>query len=375
MSEILETFREATRITCMVHQQLDGLVTERLNALGARTVLVEKGRCVRQRVHSRMLGLPGLKVDINDEPIEIFRATVSRDAAPRVLRELIEAVDLRSPGRGSVYAQDILEISRRPPPEIEPDSETPGGIPRELTLFTAILSKPGSGEGLARIALRLGAGVPMVSLGIGTGLRDRLGLLRITIPPEKELMQLIVPTHDADGLQRLLVEEGRMDRPGGGFLYQTHIRAGVVDPLVRIGRQEHAASMEQIIAAMDDLQRGTSWRKRFDGVEIAAHAPRRRKPNHRELVFVCPEGLARTYARAAIRAGAAGVTLSRVRCLSFSDQEEGVAARERGILCIPAEIQENVLDSIRSEANACGDSLCRLQIQDIPSVFSYQSRS
>ncbi len=374
MSDLMDNARDVTRITCMVHQQLDESVVEKLRGLGTHTVLLENARCVRQHVRSRLWGLPGFKVDLMDAPMEIFRTTVPRESALRVMRELAEAVDLQTPGRGSVYAQDIREISRSVPPEIEPAPGDLGGILRDLTLITVILSRSGSGEALARIALKLGAGVPVVSLGTGTGLRDRLGLLRITIPPEKELIHLMVPTHDAAGVQRLLVEEGRINRPGGGFLYQTRIRAGIVDPLVRIGRQEHAASIEQIIAAMDELQRGTSWRKRFAEADFANREVGRPPSRHREIVFVCPEGRSRDYARTAIRVGAPGATVARVRCLSFSDVEGGVAARERGILCVPALQEEAVLNALCEEAASGDDNLCRLQSLEVPGVFFHNPR-
>lgn len=374
MSDLIEQASEVSRITCIVHQQLDGLVTECLRALGAQTVLLESARCVRQRVRSRFFGLPGVRVELNDSPMEIFRTTVRREAALRVLRELVEAADLRTPGRGAVYVQDVLELSRFDPPHIEPDDDATGGAMRDLTLISGILSMPGSGEELARIALKLGAGVPVVSLGVGTGIRDRLGLLRITIPREKEVVRLIVPSHDAAALQRLLVEEGRLDRPGGGFLYQTPIRAGVVDPLMRIGRQEHAASMEQVIAALDDLKNGTTWRKRFAGLDPADHGATRLLRNHREIVFSCSEGRADGLVQAAVRAGAAGATTSRVRCLSFSDVEGGIAARERGILCVPAALQGAVLESLRCSAESCSDGVCRLQVVEAPAVFSHSRR-
>jgi hypothetical protein len=43
----------------------------------------------------------------------------------------------------------------------------------------------GLGDPIARIALELGTCVPAITFGIGTGLRDRLGLLRIAIPAER----------------------------------------------------------------------------------------------------------------------------------------------------------------------------------------------
>lgn len=374
MSEALERRHEVTRITCLVHQRLDARVTDCLRALGARTVLLENARCVRQRVRPHAFGLPGSRVELDNAPVEIFRTTVPQPAAARVLRALADAVDLRTPGRGAVYAQDLVELSPQEPPSIEPDSGMPGDLLRDFTLITAILSLPGRGQELAGIALKLGVAVPVVSLGEGTGLRDRMGLLRVTIPPEKELVHLMVPSHDAQGLQRLLIEEGRLDRPGGGFLYQTPVRAGIADPLVRIGRQEHAATMEQVIAAVDELKKGTEWRKRFVGFDRREGAAGRPVQAYREITFVCTEGRSPDLVRAAMRAGAQGATVSQVRRLSFSESEGGLAARERGVLCVPRAQEQAVVEALQRATSTCPDPMCRLQILDASGVFSHMRR-
>lgn len=373
MTEIPEQARNVTRITCMVHQRLGSRVSECFRALGALGVLVENARCVRQRERARIWPFAGVRVELDLAPMEIFRTTISRDATAAVIRKLVEAADLDTPGRGAVFAQDIVEIGGLEPPAMEIESEFPGSVLHDLALITGILSRSGSGEALARIALKLGAAVPVIGLGTGTGIRDRLGLLRITVPPEKDVVHLMVPAHDAADLQRLLIEEGRLDRPGGGFLYETPVRAGVVDTLVRMGHQEHAASIEQIIAAVDNLKKGTSWRKRFAGIEDRrATADRRRRSKFREVIFVCAEGRAEDLVHAAMRAGAPGATIARVRCLTFSDVEGGVAARERGVLCVPHTLEQPVLEALRGVMEDGPDPVCRIQAVDAPAVFSHQ---
>lgn len=376
MSDAPVEARDVMRITCKVHQRLNAQVTACLREMGAHTVLVESARCVRQETRPRPFRLPGMRVGIQDAPVEIFRTTVKPEDAVAVLQRLRAVLELDTPGRGTVLAQDLREFSRQAPPEsLEiPEDADETGLLKDLTLITAILSTAGGGEGLARVALRFGAGVPVLTLGEGTGIRDRLGLLRIAIPPEKELVQVVVPTQDAAGIMRLFIDEARLDRPGGGFVYQTRLRAGVVDSLVRIGRQEHAASMEQIIAAVDDLKRGTGWRRRFAGMDPGAEGLSRARRNHREVTFVCAEGRSEGFVQRAMRLGAAGATVTRVRCLSFSDVEGGIAARERGVLCIPAALEEAVMEGLLSEMAQDPDGAARLQILDAPSVFSHQRR-
>ncbi len=368
--------KPATRITCMAHRLLARPIMERLTSLGAGAALVENARCVRQRVRARGWGLPGQATDLDDSPMDVFRVAVAREAADRVARELIEAGELRTPGHGMLYAQDLVEYSRAEPPAIDPDPDTRSdGMLRDMALLTCILSMAGSGEQLARIALTLGAGVPVVSRGIGTGIRDRLGLLRIAITPEKEIVRLMIPAHDADGIRRLLIEEGRLDRPGGGFLYQTPIRAGLADPLLRIGRQRHAASMEQIIAALDDIKAGTAWRKRFVAIEDRPeHVARLTRRHYREIVFTCSEGRADDWVRVAMTAGADGATTSRARRLGADSAEGAGVARETGVLCVPSAMADAVLEALRDFAARSDDSASRIQALDAPAVFTHQRK-
>lgn len=374
MSDSTNLSNDVTRITCAVHPRLGAQVTECLVALGAHTLLVENARSVRQRIRPRAWVLPGHRITLENSPMELFRTTVPRDAAPRVLETLNQTLDLHTPGRGTVYAQEITEYSQLDPAVIEP---SPGPeetiLPRDFTLINGILSKTGGGERLAECALRLGACVPVVTRGTGTGLRDQLGLLRITIPPEKEIVHLMVPAHDATGIQRLLIEDARMDRPGGGFVYQSPISAGLVDPLLRIGRQEHAASMEQLIAAMDEIKHGTGWRKRFADLEDDERNARFiSKRDYTEITLVCSEGKADDFVHAAMDAGAGGATTGRVRCLSASDLEGGVGARERGVICVPASVRDKVVDALRHTCQTLNDPLCRIQVLKAFSVFFHQ---
>lgn len=365
-------FVEASRITLTVHHDIETEVGPILKEIGVKKVFVENARCVRQKMVRRFLGLPGLKVELSDSPNQIYRFSVSRQAASGITCRLIEQLKLQTPGRGSVFTQDLLEMSGAGVDEPEITAPKYERLLEDLILITGIQNKSASGQTLFKVALRLGVGVPVVGAGIGTGIRDRLGLLRITISPEKELVFLMVPRHDASGLQRLLIEEGHLDRPGGGFIYQTPIRVGMVDPLIRIGRQEHAASIEQIIAAIDDLKKSTSWRKRFFGVESTDSGTI--GFNYREIGFFCPEGSGDAMVEAAMRSGAEGATVSRVRLFCFKEEDENRSiSGEHGILCVAAAKEKTVLQVLQKIAEEFDHDNWVLQSLHASSVFSHKS--
>ncbi|ORC38440.1 hypothetical protein B4O97_01400 [Marispirochaeta aestuarii] len=369
--------RKAVGVTCIVHKSLRKQVMEFLEETGVGKIYVEAGKSERLFIRSRPFGLPGTRQVLHDSPAEIFRFSISTGDTQYVLNSLIAAAELDVQGRGMIFSQKIYEYSKDSLPII-PAGEKSGEIDTKysllpgLSLITCILSRPGSGEELSRTALELGTCVPIITNGRGTGMRDNLGLLRITIPSEKEIVQLIVPEYDADNIIQLLIEEVKLNLPGRGFLFRTPIGMGVVDTRLRIGRQEHAASMEQIISAIDELKMGTHWRKRFSGTENSSFGnPSHLLFNYKAISFVCREGKGDSLVNRAMEKGAPGATISRISCLNLQDREGDSAARERNVICVPNNLAEKVIDAIFHEEEIIEQFLDHLWIQDAPSVFSY----
>lgn len=404
MSDALPSPQEATRITCHVHHRMSGRVIETVSALNIPTVFMESGRSVRLRMHSRPFGLPGNTTSLQDALADLLTFSVSRRDAPSVIQAIVDAGELYVPGRGTIFAQDIVEYrsSEILPLEVldqvEIDQSEMGQsdmgqsdthekrsrlsrhqhrrLPiNNLALLTCILSMPGSGEQLAQAALELGTCVPVITLGAGTGLRDLLGLLRITIPPEKDIVHLVVPAHDTKSIVRMLIETTKLNRPGRGIIYQTPARLGMIDTRLRIGPQEHAASIDQIIAAIDELKADTTWRTRFSPLDEAAIGV---SPpllaNQFEITIVSHEDNAADLVSRALRAGAVGATTARVRRLVPAEANEGIAARERTVIVVGASVRDAVVRTLL-EANFIGeDRTNRLQILSVPAAYTHIQR-
>ena len=365
-----------SRIVCHVDHHLSPRVTDCMSRIGVRRLLVEGGRAVRLSLRSRPFGLPGTVARHHGSPVDLFRCTVPRESARSIVADVVAAAELNVPGHGSILVQDATEYrsATRAAVDASPatDADRVTLLP-DLALVTCILSMPGTGEQLARVALELGACVPVVTLASGTGMRDRLGLLRITIPAEKEVVHLAVPAHDANSIVRLLLEEVRLDRPGQGLVYRTPVRLGLVDTRLRIGKQQHAASIEQIIAALDELKSGTSWRRRFPEIDRGAVGENLRiLPNQREITIVCAEGRSGVLVESALRAGAGGATTARVRRMRNGDREDSSAARELSTLVVSDSACSSVTDALLEAIAAGGEANERIEVLESPAVFSYR---
>jgi hypothetical protein len=251
----------------------------------------------------------------------------------------------------------------------------PAKVRRSLTAITCILSHPGAGNALARLALELGVCVPVISAGAGTGLRDRLGLLRVTIPREKEFVHLIAPAHDAEGILGMLVEAGQLNQPGRGFVYTRPVDLAVLNTRLRVGRQRTAASIEQIVAAIDDLSGGTGWRRRYPELELFQPPDRRTLSRELcELTLTNDEEHTDDFVQAAVAAGAAGATRAEVGRIDPGD-DAVAAACERTVVVVPAARRHQVVQALLAVAARSAVVAGTLEIAAVLAAYSYAPRA
>ncbi len=197
--------------------------------------------------------------------------------------------------------------------------------------------------------------------------------MHITIPPEKEVVRLLIPEYDSGSIMQLLIEGMRLNRPGSGYIYGAPVNAGLLDTRLTIGFQKSAASMEQIIAAIDQLKSGTAWRKRFADIEPdRINAAHRLMADGREITVNCLEGGLAGLVAAAMEAGAGGATTFRLRRLLASDDDSASAARESAVINVPAPISGQVIQAILDTRPMDSDSAGRIQVLDVPMAFNYR---
>jgi nitrogen regulatory protein PII len=87
-----------------------------------------------------------------------------------------------------------------------------------VQLITCVVQR-GKGEAVAKAAMKAGAPAATVYFARGTGIRERLGLLRIAISPEKEVIDIVISDDKANAVFDAMVSEGKLDTPGMGFIY------------------------------------------------------------------------------------------------------------------------------------------------------------
>ncbi len=373
MGKGIYTPHRVSRITCIVNQLLADKIIDFLKKLKV-IVYDETGRVVRERIHARSFGLPGEIVKIENTSVKIFRFTVPRENSESIINVLVKIGNFNKPGIGSIFSQELMEFSKEPP-DFDVDvlneylsDDLQFNLLNKLSYVICVLSDSGSGDQLAKIALDLGICVPVITFGTGNDIRDQLGLIRITIPAEKEIVHLVMPEQDSDSIIKLLVEHGRLDKPGKGFIYQTPVSLGLIDTYMKIGKQKNAASMEQIIAAIDQLKTNTNWRKRLDADAENLKIGKSMMPQDNcEVSIISDEDRIDILRETCLDIGASGAITSKVIPRTY--KESTVTNMIRSAISVPAHMTDNVVDKLLSVSTIKEESIDRIQVLDSPAAY------
>jgi len=110
----------------------------------------------------------------------------------------------------------------------------------DLALITCIVQR-GVADDVVRAAQEAGAQGATVFFARGTGVRERLGILGLAVEVEKEVINIVVATDQADRIFERMFAAGKLDTPGMGFMYVTPLeKAATFIPPEMAARLGHA---------------------------------------------------------------------------------------------------------------------------------------
>ena len=92
-------------------------------------------------------------------------------------------------------------------------------------LITCVLQKELAEDVLAA-AKNIGAQGATISYARGTGIRERMGLLGVTIDEQKEVIRIIVSEEQANLVFEAMYLAGKLDTPGMGIMYMVKLDRG-----------------------------------------------------------------------------------------------------------------------------------------------------
>ncbi len=104
----------------------------------------------------------------------------------------------------------------------------------DVALITCIVQR-GKADGIISAARDAGAQGATVHYARGTGVRERLGILGVAVEVEKEVIEVVVSTEQADRVFERMYLAGNLGTPGMGIMYMTPLEkaATYVPPEIR----------------------------------------------------------------------------------------------------------------------------------------------
>lgn len=373
----MNTERSIIRITAVLKK-----------SIGQSTGLVEKGvlpamnlmtgrSLVLQTLHPLVAAVaPGMS--LVGDPVDVISFLVAKDLEETALGAVIAHFGLDKPGRGSVFSEEVLLVNShdlcREITSLEGKNERPH-FQGKLTGICCIVQR-GQGDRLARVALDTGTCVPTVTFGEGTGLRDKLGLLRITIPAQKDIVGFVASSYDAETVMDMMIDIGKLDQPGRGFIYLYPVAQGSIDMKVTRGTGRQAASPEQMIVALDELKGGAEWRRREMATDKAAGSQRSYLRDLVELRLLCNEGKAADLVACAMGVGAAGATISKMRhvCMSDSPLSKVSPAREVSAMIVGRQQVPTLMEALEKVGAFSDSTHGQVQMSPVPKACTYMAK-
>jgi len=368
----METIKTA-QITCTLYRSFTAKALAALKELGVREYQLQASRAVVLRRKTGVLGI-GAGIGLEEQPADKIYFQVKVTEAERALQGLSAACALHVPGHGSVFSEEvgIVEGSFWEVGELTPLAGAERiAVQENLASITCTVQR-GRGNNLVKAVLNLGMPMPQVTAGDGTGLRDKLGLIRVAMPTAKDVVHAVVAGHEATDIFGALIDAGRLDHFGAGFIYCSPLDRGVLNNMVIRG-QRHSASIEQIIAAVDDMKGSAEWRKRsLEGGERGVRK-RRYIEGQVNLILICNEGRANDLVQAAMAAGAIGSTISRLSHARTDGASSPVSpAREISELIIGVENVESIRAALQEAGVFNRETAGFIALKPVSLAFTHQ---
>ena len=92
----------------------------------------------------------------------------------------------------------------------------------DALLITCVVQKD-QAEQVLEAAKNAGAQGATISYAQGTGIRERMGLIGVTIDEQKEVIRIIVSEDQSNLIFETLYLAGQMDKPGRGIMYMSKL--------------------------------------------------------------------------------------------------------------------------------------------------------
>lgn len=371
--------KKVVEITIVARKEIASTVFEDLESIGLEYGNSIAGRRDLLQERKGLSKMFGTGKSILYDPIITITFLVSSGIEEAIINFIINKGGLNIPGKGSVFSKEVTLIKAHEQCQENKIQNIETKMRRLFSDLTGIccIAHKGDGDLLGKVGLETGGGIPAITLGIGTGLRDKIGLWRVTIPAEKEIVNLVTTSHNVESVMEMMIDIGALDQPGKGFIYLYPIKMGLVDVKAYVGLRRQAASIEQIVTVIDEMKGDTKWRRREFSKYRSAGKKRKYLNDLVNFTLICNEGRAPDLIKAAMAAGAGGATISKLnyRRTEKSESNKISPAREISEMIISENQIERVAKALEEngalDENTCG----QMFYSTVPKAYTYTRKS
>jgi len=255
------THEHHSLVTAILPRQSASRVLDEVLASGAPEGMAmnARGALLKRRGLQSLLPVPSLEQ-------EVLQFLVPTEDADTLMEQIVMVGKLRRFGAGSIFTVPCEQlVCADDYPLWQPGRYTFRSVAFDIKFKTGLvalthIADRGNAEPIAQAAIRAGAQGATITYVRGYGLRDRLGLLRITKSHEKELITVVADEYDRDAVFEAMARAGRVDQPGRGLIYQLPIAKGLTNLASVFQAHRHSASIQQMVRAIDELHGSTDWR-------------------------------------------------------------------------------------------------------------------
>ena len=359
------------KVTAMLHRNISSKAVSALKSAGVKDIYLNPGRIPFLAYHS------GIKAVFKPQslvsyPAEIITCFVE-PAVEKVAMEILSvAGNMEEPGKGSVYTETIQMSSRSTlfhcDKVVSPINQNQHFY-HDLTAIQCVVQR-GQGDKIAQAVLEMGSAVPVITYGTGTGFRDQIGILRITIPADKEIVNLVVPSWEADYVMEAMISAGQLELPGRGFISTRNVSMGRLDTKMTNETNVHAASLEQIIHAIDHLNDSMEWRR---NTRKSSASSNRLFFTGMELKVFCNEGTGLGLAEEAMKIGVGGATIEQQNLRGEAEVNKDYLSRAREVcrMFTTEEVANKFLQKLK-DIGAFSDKVQAVAyFSEVPKAFTY----
>mgnify|MGYP001159359261 FL=1 len=361
--------RNISKFTCSVYRFVSPLVAETLKRCSIDEYFLQPAKALVSVDRRRFLLSGG---GYMENIMDTYHFSCETEREVSVFEQIVKNLSLDQEGRGSIYVEPaiIVDNSDNIAENLGNCVLDVGNVATKLTGIYCIIQR-GRGDIIAKTAIDTGTSVPAIYYGVGGGIRDRMGLIRITIPAEKEMANIIVTEHDCAGMMNILIDAGNLDRPGMGFILNYPVTRAVTDTRTYIGRSRSAASIGQIVKAIDGLEGNTEWRKRV--INPLNIKERNFLKNLDNITLICDDTKAKEMLDVAMCAGATGATLSKCRrnVLSKESGTQNKKSVEMADMVISTSQKSDIIQALINAGFFTSDINGTIMIRKSSLAFSY----